>query len=291
MIKTVTGKPRTSVTGNPKIAEGTVIMSWVSMNPPTKNHEKLISEMAGYAGDQIIFLEPGDSFPLSYANRFEAAKEAFPEVIEDHDFSNIMEAMVALSKIYADIVIVMDETKIENIENAMVLGETEEIFNFTNWSVVSNKMLDVDHGSVSGYRLTDIREAFLSGDTALLEEILPISLSYIPEGLTVSQRIKRGNNTKRREAVLQSARKRVLARHAEKGRLQKRSRTSAIDTIKQKLAGGQKTADLSYGDKARIEDILKTKKGAVNNLSRKLLNKVRDRENKRHADKNTNKGA
>lgn len=110
------------------------------------------------------------------------------------------------------------------------------------------------------------------------------------EALTVAQRIKRGNGLKRREAVMASARKRALARHADKGRLENRSRKDAIGTMKQKYAGGQKVADLSYGDKARIEDILKTKKGAVSNLSRKLLNKVRERENARHSNKSHNKG-
>lgn len=111
----------------------------------------------------------------------------------------------------------------------------------------------------------------------------------LEEGLSVAQRMKKGNNMKRNEPKLQAARKRVLARHAEKKRLEKRSRRDAVDKVKSKYTGGQNVDDLSYGDKSRIEDILKTKKGAVTSLSRKLLNKVRDRERARHSRKGKSK--
>lgn len=269
--------------------ESKAVISWVSMNPPTKNHDKLISEMKDYVGTKILFIEKTESFPLSYETRLEAANEAFPEIIMDHDFENIMEAVSSLSELFENITILVNESDMQYMEDAMEIAEAEGVCK-SKWSVVSNNMLDVDFGSVDGVRHSHIKEAYLDGNTDLLEEILPSNLSYIPESLTVSQRIKKGNEMKRRGAVLQNARKRVLARHAEKTRLQGRSRKEAIGTMKQKLAGGQKVADLSYGDKARIEDILKTKKGAVNNLSRKLLNKVRDRENARHASHSDNRG-
>lgn len=293
MVKTATGKQTTTINQKPKLNENddfTAVVSWVSMNPPTKNHEKLVAEMQAYAGDHILFLERNDKFPLSYATRLECAQTIFPEIVEDHNFNDLIEAMASLSRVYKNIIVLADEMNITNIEEEIQEAKENGSLDVSYYSVVSNNIMDVERSSVNGVRRLEIKEAFLNGDTDILENVIPETLhsemdNFLSEALNVAQRVKRGNSMRRREAVLKNARKRVMNRHAEKSRLEKRSRKEAINKIKMKLAGGRSTDEMSYGDKARVEDILKTKKGAIKNLSRRLLNKVRDRENARHSGK------
>ena len=89
-------------------------------------------------------------------------------------------------------------------------------------------------------------------------------------------------------------RKRMMKRAANKQTLQRRARKAAIKTVVKKFypkLRGKKTSDLSYAERGKISDIVKSKSKIINRFAKRLIKDVRkkDVERRKSMQKNKNK--
>lgn len=298
--KTLTGKDKNVINVNPELKE-TVIFSWARMNPPTRGHERLVAEMETFDGDKIIHLSHSELTkrnPLSYAEKLKYAQIAFGDIIQESASRNIVESLKQLSQEYRNIILVVGEDRVEEFTE-MFEKYSDRDFKFENWQIASAGARDVESGDIEGISASILREACITNDYSTILWALPESLidyaeeiqnkvieAYgISEALSVVQRVKRAQIMKRHKAILKVARRRAMQRRANKKVLNKRARRDAISFMKTKLSGGQKASDLSYAQKARVEDLIKKRKGAVARLAKRLVNKEREKESDRFSKK------
>lgn len=93
----------------------------------------------------------------------------------------------------------------------------------------------------------------------------------LEEVMSVASRIRRRQQVRRYRSRMQIARKRSLRRRASNSVIGRRARRSAVMSIKKKLAGGRSTNQLTYSERARVEKLVKRRKGLVQRRARKLL--------------------
>ena len=261
---------------SPDLKEDTVVFSYSKMNPINYNHVSLIESMQFYGGDKVIHVSKDSNDKLMIC------QEVFGNIIKDSIGSNIMESLTELAERYHNLILVVGESEVQKYSNIL---ENHD-FGFTTAKIISHGSENPDFALCNGYNRREILEAYINDDVQVLMDTVPQSVleyhdniytNVLNESLNVSQRIARGQVMKRNSAKLKSARKMVMARHADSTRLKHRSTKDAITFIKQKIMGGRSLENMSYGDKARVEDMLKTRRGAIKRLSVKLLNKTRQR--------------
>jgi len=105
--------------------------------------------------------------------------------------------------------------------------------------------------------------------------------SELQEVLTVAQRRKRGIIMKRNKAKLRVGRRKASRRIADKGRLDKRARRQARNTVAKRLTKGKNKRDLSPARKAEIERRLSKMSGIVGRVQKRVLPVVRRRDRSR----------
>lgn len=299
--KTATGKPANKIAINPPLKE-TVVFSWARMNPPTVGHARLVSEMLEYDDcDHIIYLSHSENTkrnPLPYSLKLELAQEAFGDIIQESECRDIVSALKQMRESYENIILVVGEDRVDEF-NDMLMKYNESEFQFENWTVVSCGMRQTDSTDIEGISATALREAFVAEDIDTIIRMLPESLHHradeiheaiaskynINEAISVIQRMKRAVQMKRHKQILKTSRRRALAKRANKQVIGKRSRRAAVDVLKKKFAAKKSLDNLSASEKSRIEDLVAKRKGAVSRLARKLVTKIRDRENTRLAAK------
>ena len=103
----------------------------------------------------------------------------------------------------------------------------------------------------------------------------------LDEQLTPQQRIKRKQIMRRLAPKLARARKVALRTHGGNDVLKRRAIALARSSMAKKLLGGRSKADVSSGEKARVEKILASRKKSIERLSVKLLPIVRKKQQAR----------
>lgn len=93
--------------------------------------------------------------------------------------------------------------------------------------------------------------------------------------LTMQQRMKRRIVMRRIKSKLKLARARAMKRTAGSGILKQRARRQAVKMLKKKLAGGKNYDELATSQKIMIDNRVAKLTRVIDNLSRKLLPKVR----------------
>lgn len=123
----------------------------------------------------------------------------------------------------------------------------------------------------------------------LAEELEHEGLLVLDEAvMSYSQRIKRGQIMRRFKGKIAAARKRMANRKADAGTLKQRARKSAINKIRQKVAGakGAAYATLGAGEKMAIDKKVEKRKSLIDKMAKKLLPSVRKAEIARLASRN-----
>jgi hypothetical protein len=152
-------------------------------------------------------------------------------------------------------------------------------FNFSDLTVVDSRLHDDDSDPLGllAYQRHKRRRGVIGEET------------LIDEALTPQQRIHRKQIMRRLAPRLARARKIAMRKRGGNDVLMRRAKNLARKTIASKLLGGRNKADVSSGEKARVEKILATRKKGIDRLATKLLSVVRKKQNDRFAHKNAEK--
>ena len=106
------------------------------------------------------------------------------------------------------------------------------------------------------------------------------SFKEFEEAMTAQQRQKAKATFRKNKAKIMLGRKKAAKKLATKDQLQGRAEKQARDILFKKLVKDKGKSDLSFAQRAAIEDKLKKKKGAIKKIAKKLLPKIKaaDRE-------------
>ena len=126
-----------------------------------------------------------------------------------------------------------------------------------------------------------------------MEENL-IDTGDLDEALSPSQRRKMGLRMRiqAKKPAFIMKRKRMMKRAANKQTLLRRARKAAIKTVVKKYypkLRGKKTSDLSYAERGKISDIVKTKSKVINRFAQRLVKVVRKKDIERRKSMRQNK--
>ena len=123
-----------------------------------------------------------------------------------------------------------------------------------------------------------------------------VDMEDLDEKLSPSQRRKMALRMRiqAKKPAFIMKRKRMMKRAANKQTLQRRARKAAIKTVVKKFypkLRGKKTSDLSYAERGKISDIVKSKSKIINRFAKRLIKDVRkkDVERRKSMQKNRNK--
>ena len=108
----------------------------------------------------------------------------------------------------------------------------------------------------------------------------------IIEGLSATERLKRGNKMRSRKHMLSTARNVKLKRAANLDVLKRRSKIAARKMIMKKLLKGRNKSQLSAAEKSALEARIAAMLKMIKNMPERLLPKVREIEKKRLKSKN-----
>jgi hypothetical protein len=128
-------------------------------------------------------------------------------------------------------------------------------------------------------KLQDLRDSIL----AMLkeEDILDdVDADTITEALNMLQRMKRRSIMRRNKSKILAGRRRAQRRRASTSVLQQRAVRAARAALARRLLRKSK-GEASYGEKVRVEKMLASRQGAIKNIARRLLSKVRQKERMR----------
>lgn len=110
-------------------------------------------------------------------------------------------------------------------------------------------------------------------------------LEELDEALTPQQRIKRRQSFRKNKAKIMRGRKMARRRKASTETLKKRAINSAKAVITKKILKGRSKDELSFSAKTALEKKLKAKKGAIARIAKKLLPKVREKDQNKNKEK------
>jgi hypothetical protein len=116
------------------------------------------------------------------------------------------------------------------------------------------------------------------------------SVEELDEALTPQQRMRRKMIMRRLAPRLARARKLAMKRRGGNDVLKRRARNLARSAMARKLLGGRNKADVSQGERARVEKILATRKKGIERLATRLIPIVRQKQAKRFAQKQVKPG-
>lgn len=98
------------------------------------------------------------------------------------------------------------------------------------------------------------------------------------EALTPAQRAKRRMSMRRAKSRIALGRKRAARKRADTGKLKQRAKRQARSVIAKKLSKGKSKSEMSFSQRASIEKQLKKKGAAIERIAKKLLPKVRKKD-------------
>ncbi len=112
------------------------IISFGRFNPPTKGHQKLVESLLEaakqYNAEPFVYLSKShdeNKNPLSYEYKFELCREAFGEVITDHDQKTVFQIIEQIKDRYKGIILVVGEDRYAEFTKKMfnVFGDLVEV--------------------------------------------------------------------------------------------------------------------------------------------------------------------
>lgn len=102
----------------------------------------------------------------------------------------------------------------------------------------------------------------------------------LEEALNMIQRMKRRAIMRRNKSKILAGRRRAQRRRASGSVLQQRAMRAARASLARRMLRKDK-GDASYSEKVRVEKALATRQGSIRNLARKMLSKIRQKEQER----------
>lgn len=290
------------------------ILIWGRMNPPTIGHEFIINEARRLSietgGEPILVLSKSHDKkknPIPYEKKMEFVSRAWPDIrVIDTDGNHIVAVLSELDDVYTHLTLVSGSDRNSQYERIVTNYNGKDFF-FTNINIhtIGNRDMSEGINGMSASKLRqyvvednfnefkkglpenlveDAHEIFdiLKAEMELEEELLDIGIEDLnEEGLSVTQRVRKGAVMRRYKSKLKVARRRAMKRRAAMNVIRKRARRGAIGDVKKKLARGKKLSDLSYGERNRVEAMTKRRKALVDRIARRKINDKRIEDRKR----------
>tara|TARA_R110000822_G_scaffold13329_6_gene47456 strand:+ start:31451 stop:33643 length:2193 start_codon:yes stop_codon:yes gene_type:complete len=302
------------------VKSGTVVMTFGRMNPMTIGHEKLVDKIIKEAksrnAEPMVFLSHSSGAksksgkgavnkdPLSYDDKIKYATKAFGPVVKKSPLKILMLIAKSLSGQYKNLVMVAGSDRVDEY-NVLLNKYNGKDYTFDSIEVISAGQRDADGEGAAGMSGTKMREFAAAGDVKKFASGLPKALKssaqeimdkvanainpsmdeeveVLDEVLDRMQRRKRGIAMKKARFKIKRGREKAAKRTASQEVLKKRAKKAAINIFKAKFAKNKRYADLSPGEKEVVEKrIAKINKSRIEQIARKLLPKVKQKERDR----------
>ena len=302
------------------VKSDTVVMTFGRMNPMTTGHEKLVEKVLKEAksrkAEPMVFLSHSSGAksksgkgavnkdPLSYDDKIKYATKAFGPVVKKSPLKILMLIVKSLSGQYKNLVMVAGSDRVDEY-NVLLNKYNGKDYTFDSIEVISAGQRDADGEGAAGMSGTKMREFATAGDVKKFAGGLPKALKssaqeimdkvanainpsmdeeveVLDEVLDRMQRRKRGIAMKKARFKIKRGREKAAKRTASQEVLKKRAKKAAINIFKAKFAKNKRYADLSPGEKEVVEKrIAKINKSRIEQIARKLLPKVKQKERER----------
>ena len=259
--------------------------------------------------------------PLTYEQKISFMKMMFPEhrlaVIKSSAVHALeLAAQLYEMRKYSKIVMVVGSDRVRAFDIILnKYNDTESrhgYYKFENIDVISAGERDPDADGAEGISASKMRTAVTEGNYDAFKMGVPTGVSErdchalynavakgmkiqlkedgsavdVGEVLSPSQRRKMGQRMRimAKKPAFIMKRKRSLKRAATKGKLEMRARKSAIKLVVKKFypkLRGKQTSDLSYGERGKISQIVKQKKGIITRIAKRLVKDKRKQDMER----------
>ena len=259
--------------------------------------------------------------PLTYEQKISFMKMMFPEhrlaVIKSSAVHALeLAAQLYEMRKYSKIVMVVGSDRVREFDTILnKYNDTESrhgYYKFENIDVISAGERDPDADGAEGISASKMRTAVTEGNYDAFKMGVPTGVSErdchalynavakgmkiqlkedgsavdVDEILSPSQRRKMGQRMRimAKKPAFIMKRKRSLKRAATKGKLEMRARKSAIKMVVKKFypkLRGKQTSDLSYGERGKISQIVKQKKGIITRIAKRLVKDKRKQDMER----------
>jgi|TARA_B110000914_G_scaffold220526_1_gene230733 hypothetical protein len=301
------------------VKSSTVVMTFGRMNPMTIGHEKLVEKLLKEAvkrkAEPMVFLSHSSGAktksgkgavnkdPLAYDDKIKYAIKAFGPVVKKSPLKILMLIAKSLQGKYKNLVMVAGSDRVDQYKELLNKYNGKD-YTFDSIEVVSAGQRDPDGEGAAGMSGTKMREFAVAGNLNKFASNLPKALKSsaqeimdkvakavnplseeveeLDEVLSRMQRRKRGISMRKARFKIKRGKEKAAKRTASQDVLKKRARKAALNIFKKKFSKNKRYADLSPGEKEVIEKrIAKINKSRIEQIARKLLPKVKQKERER----------
>ena len=174
--------------GEGKVDQGTISITFGRFNPPTVGHEKLLAKVAQEAkssgGEYRIYpsrSQDPKKNPLDPGSKIKYMRLAYPDhansIVDSDDMRTIFDVLKALDVDgYSDVRIVVGGDRVSEF-NSLATKYNGDLYTFDQIKVVSAGGRDPDAEGVEGMSASKMRKAAVEGDFDTFDEGIPESLS------------------------------------------------------------------------------------------------------------------
>ena len=174
--------------GEGKVDQGTISITFGRFNPPTVGHEKLLAKVAQEAkssgGEYRIYpsrSQDPKKNPLDPGSKIKYMRLAYPDhansIVDSDDMRTIFDVLKALDADgYSDVRIVVGGDRVSEF-NSLATKYNGDLYTFDQIKVVSAGGRDPDAEGVEGMSASKMRKAAVEGDFDTFDEGIPESLS------------------------------------------------------------------------------------------------------------------
>ena len=174
--------------GEGKVDQGTISITFGRFNPPTVGHEKLLNTVAKEAkssgGEYRIYpsrSQDPKKNPLDPGSKIKYMRLAYPDhansIVDSDDMRTIFDVLKALDVDgYSDVRIVVGGDRVSEF-NSLATKYNGDLYTFDQIKVVSAGGRDPDAEGVEGMSASKMRKAAVEGDFDTFDEGIPESLS------------------------------------------------------------------------------------------------------------------
>ena len=174
--------------GEGKVDQGTISITFGRFNPPTVGHEKLLAKVAQEAkssgGEYRIYpsrSQDPKKNPLDPGSKIKHMRLAYPDhansIVDSDDMRTIFDVLKALDVDgYSDVRIVVGGDRVSEF-NSLATKYNGDLYTFDQIKVVSAGGRDPDAEGVEGMSASKMRKAAVEGDFDTFDEGIPEGLS------------------------------------------------------------------------------------------------------------------
>ena len=174
--------------GEGKVDQGTISITFGRFNPPTVGHEKLLAKVAQEAkssgGEYRIYpsrSQDPKKNPLDPGSKIKYMRLAYPDhanaIVDSDDMRTIFDVLQALDNDgYSDVRIVVGGDRVSEF-NSLATKYNGDLYTFDQIKVVSAGGRDPDAEGVEGMSASKMRKAAVEGDFDTFDDGIPAGLS------------------------------------------------------------------------------------------------------------------